>query len=58
VICPEYGGVSIADLIGTDNAGDHANLTLGTGGGYAALAQAVSMGQCPLEPPAAAPPPA
>jgi hypothetical protein len=52
------GGVSIADLIGTDNAGDHANLTLGTGGGYAALAQAVSMGQCPLAPPAAAPPPA
>jgi hypothetical protein len=50
------GDASPADLAPADDAGDHVNLTLADGGGYAALATAVSGSFCPFKPPASAPP--
>jgi hypothetical protein len=49
-------GSSPADLVAADDTGDHVNLTLGSSGGYAALASALANGNCALTPPASAPP--
>jgi hypothetical protein len=49
-------GKSPADLATAYDTGDHVNLTLGSSGGYAALAQAIANSPCSFMPPSSAPP--